>query len=126
MGKFVDLNSGLGESFGPYQIGKDHLVMKYITSANIAAGYHAGDHTVLRRSVQLAISNNVGIGAHPGFQDMQEFGRRERLVDPEEIYNMVVYQSGAVEAFAKLHKRALNHVKHHGALYNIAAQDKGR
>lgn len=126
MGNFVDLNSDLGESFGPYQIGKDHLVMKYITSANIAAGYHAGDHNVLRRSVQMAIANNVGIGAHPGFQDIQGFGRRELLVDPEEIYNMVVYQIGAVEAFAKLHKQELNHVKPHGALYNIAARDKER
>lgn len=85
--------------------------MKYITSANIAAGYHAGDHNVLRRSVKMAIDNNVGIGAHPGFQDIQGFGRRELMIDPEEIYNMVIYQIGAVEAFAKLHKKELNHVK---------------
>ena len=120
----VDLNSDLGESFGTYRIGQDELVMQYITSANIAAGYHAGDHNVIRNSVQLAVENNVGIGAHPGYQDLQGFGRRPIQVDPEEIYNMVVYQVGAVQTFARLYKQELNHVKPHGALYNMAARDK--
>lgn len=122
----VDLNSDLGESFGTYRIGQDELVMQYITSANIAAGYHAGDHNVLRESVERAALNNVGIGAHPGFQDLQGFGRRSLLLAPEEIYNIVVYQIGAVQAFAKLFDKELNHVKPHGALYNIAARDKDR
>ncbi|MFD1609375.1 LamB/YcsF family protein [Oceanobacillus luteolus] len=120
----VDLNSDLGESFGAYIIGQDELVMKHISSANIAAGYHAGDHNVLSRSVKMALENHVGIGAHPGFPDLQGFGRRNLFLNPEEIYNMVVYQIGAVKAFVKVHKTVLNHVKPHGALYNIAARDK--
>ncbi|WP_405097413.1 LamB/YcsF family protein [Oceanobacillus sp. FSL H7-0719] len=123
---FVDLNSDLGESFGAYQIGQDELVMQYITSANIAAGYHAGDHNVLRKSVQRAVENNVGIGVHPGFQDLQGFGRRLLSLNPEEIYNLVVYQIGAVQGFATLFGKELNHVKPHGALYNMAAKDKER
>lgn len=119
----VDLNSDLGESFGAYKIGQDEEVMKYITSANIAAGFHAGDPNVLSQSVKMAKENNVGIGAHPGFQDLQGFGRRNLYLNPEEIYNMVVYQIGAVDAFAKVHNQTLNHVKPHGALYNIAARD---
>ncbi|RLL42825.1 LamB/YcsF family protein [Oceanobacillus piezotolerans] len=123
---YVDLNSDLGESFGAYHIGQDELLMQYITSANIAAGYHAGDHNVLHHSVKMAITNTVNIGAHPGFPDLQGFGRRFLQVDPKEIYNMIVYQVGAVQAFAKLYNHELNHVKPHGALYNIAAQDSER
>lgn len=122
----VDLNSDLGESFGAYQIGQDDLVMQYITSANIAAGYHAGDHNVIRNAVKKAIENNVAIGVHPGFPDIQGFGRRLLQVEPEEIYNMVVYQIGAVQSFAKLYDQELNHVKPHGALYNLAAKDSER
>lgn len=124
--KYVDLNSDLGESYGAFKMGQDDLVMKYITSANIAAGYHAGDHNVVKRSIQLAIDNNVGIGAHPGYQDLQGFGRRPMVLDPEEIYNLVVYQVGAVDAFARIHNDSLNHVKPHGALYNMAAKDAER
>lgn len=124
--KYVDINSDLGESFGAFTIGQDELVMKYITSANIAAGYHAGDHNVINQAVQMAIANNVGIGAHPGYQDLQGFGRRPMQLDPEEIYNLVVYQIGAVETFAQLHNEPLNHVKPHGALYNMAAKDTER
>ena len=122
----VDLNSDLGESYGAYRIGQDDLVMQHITSANIAAGYHAGDHNVIRHAVQKAAENNVAIGAHPGFQDMQGFGRRLLQVDPEEIYNMIVYQVGAVQGFATLTKQNLNHVKPHGALYNLVAKDSER
>lgn len=122
----VDLNSDLGESFGAYHVGQDDLVMKYITSANIAAGYHAGDHNVIRKSVQKAAESKVGIGVHPGFQDMQGFGRRILHVDPEEIYNMIVYQIGAVQSFAALYNQKVNHVKPHGALYNLAALDNER
>lgn len=122
----VDLNSDLGESFGAYQIGQDESVMKYITSANIAAGYHAGDHNVIRNAVKKAAESNVGIGVHPGFQDMQGFGRRLLHVEPEEIYNMIVYQIGAVQSFAALYQQKINHVKPHGALYNLAAKDSER
>ena len=119
----VDLNSDLGESFGAYQIGQDEFVMKYITSANIAAGYHAGDHNVIRHAVKQAAENNVGIGVHPGFLDLQGFGRRILHVEPEEIYNLIVYQIGAVQSFTRLYNQKLNHVKPHGALYNLAAKD---
>lgn len=119
----VDINSDLGESFGAYQIGQDDAVMKYITSANIAAGFHAGDHNVIARAVKMAAENNIGIGVHPGFQDLQGFGRRLLHVDPKEIYNLIVYQIGAVQSFAKLFDQELSHVKPHGALYNLAAKD---
>lgn len=119
----VDLNSDLGESFGAYTIGQDDAMLKHITSANIACGYHAGDHNVIRRTVQIAVANDVGLGAHPGFPDLVGFGRRHMQVDPQEVYNLVVYQVGAIQAFAQLHHRELNHVKPHGALFNIAARD---
>jgi UPF0271 protein len=122
----VDINSDLGESYGAFIVGQDELMMKYITSANIAAGYHAGDHNVVKEAVQLAVDHKVAIGAHPGYQDLQGFGRRPMELDPEEIYNLVVYQVGAVETFAKIHDQRLQHVKPHGALYNKAALDEER
>lgn len=120
----VDLNCDLGESFGAYTIGQDTAMLKHITSANIACGYHAGDHNVIRRTVQIAVANDVGLGAHPGFPDLIGFGRRHMQVDPQEVYNLIVYQVGAIQAFAQLHQRELNHVKPHGALFNIAARDE--
>lgn len=126
MRRYVDLNSDLGESYGAFKVGQDDLVMKYITSANIAAGYHAGDHNIVKQSIRLAIDNHVGIGAHPGYQDLQGFGRRPMQLDPEEIYNLTVYQVGAVETFTRIHGKQLNHVKPHGALYNTAATDPER
>ncbi|WP_249870409.1 LamB/YcsF family protein [Oceanobacillus saliphilus] len=123
MANHVDLNSDLGESFGAYTIGQDELVMNYISSANIACGYHAGDHNVIQRTIKQAIKKNVGLGAHPGLQDLIGFGRRPMKIDPEEVYNLVVYQVGAIETFAKINGSKLNHVKPHGALYNLAAKD---
>ncbi|RDW20002.1 lactam utilization protein LamB [Oceanobacillus arenosus] len=120
----VDLNSDLGESFGAYKMGQDDLVMEFITSANIACGYHAGDHNTIRHTIRKATENNVGLGAHPGFQDLSGFGRRKMQVDSEEIYNLVAYQIGAVQAFATINHNKLHHVKPHGALYNMASKDK--
>lgn len=120
----VDLNSDLGESFGAYKIGQDDLVMDYITSANIACGFHAGDHNVIQRTVRNAGEKNVGIGAHPGFQDLMGFGRRAMNVDPQEIYNLTVYQVGAVQTFARINGYTLNHVKPHGAMYNLGAGNR--
>lgn len=125
MGNYhVDLNSDLGESYGPYKIGQDDLVMKYITSANIACGYHAGDHNVIHQSIKMAKENQVGLGAHPGFQDLHGFGRRPIHVDADELYNLIVYQIGAVKTFATLNNCPLHHVKPHGALYNMASRNK--
>lgn len=120
----VDLNCDLGESFGTYKIGQDEEIMKYITSANIACGYHAGDHNVIHQTVKNAIQNKVGLGAHPGFQDLTGFGRRVMQVDSDDLYNSIIYQVGAVQTFAQLNKSKLNHVKPHGALFNMASKDK--
>lgn len=117
----VDLNSDLGESFGAYKIGNDQEVLKYISSANIACGYHAGDHNVMAETVKLAKKYNVQMGAHPGFPDLAGFGRRNMLLSPQEIYNLVVYQIGALAAVCKANGTFLSHVKPHGALYNMAA-----
>lgn len=125
MGKHhVDLNCDLGESYGPYKIGQDSKVMKYITSANIACGYHAGDHNVIQETIEKAVENSVGLGAHPGFMDLHGFGRREIKLNAEELYNLIVYQIGAVQAFAKINNSKLNHVKPHGALYNMASRNQ--
>ncbi|MDA8354264.1 MAG: LamB/YcsF family protein [Firmicutes bacterium] len=119
----VDLNSDLGESFGSYVIGQDEAVLERITSANIACGFHAGDHNVLRRTVKMAAENGIGLGAHPGLPDRLGFGRRYIQVDPDDVYNMTVYQLGAVKTFAALEGKELQHVKPHGAMYNMAAKD---
>jgi UPF0271 protein len=121
----VDLNSDLGESFGTYKIGQDDLIMDYISSANIACGYHAGDHNVIAHTVKAASNKNIGIGAHPGLQDLIGFGRRPMEIDPEEAYNLILYQIGAIQTFALTHQRELSHVKPHGALYNMACKDGG-
>ncbi|GIO24504.1 LamB/YcsF family protein [Oceanobacillus sp. J11TS1] len=124
MSLYVDLNCDLGESFGAYQIGQDDSVMEWITSANIACGYHAGDHNVMRATVEKAVRNQVAIGAHPGFQDLQGFGRRRMQVTPEEVFNLIVYQIGALSGFATLFGTRIAHVKPHGALYSMAAVDR--
>jgi 5-oxoprolinase (ATP-hydrolysing) subunit A len=118
---FVDLNCDMGESFGPYKIGNDERILKYVTSANIACGFHAGDPATMRKTVQLALENNVAIGVHPGFQDLVGFGRRNMAVSPQEAYDIVVYQIGALYGFVKSEGGKLQHVKPHGALYNMAA-----
>ncbi|MFP7492906.1 5-oxoprolinase subunit PxpA [Terribacillus saccharophilus] len=121
--KTIDLNSDLGESFGAYTIGNDKEVLQYISSANIACGFHAGDHNVMMDTVRTATSLDVGIGAHPGFPDLAGFGRREMKLSPSEIYNLVVYQLGAIQAAAKACGTSVQHVKPHGALYNMASKD---
>ncbi|NKE06907.1 5-oxoprolinase subunit PxpA [Mesobacillus selenatarsenatis] len=122
---FVDLNCDLAESYGLFKIGNDKEVLKNITSANIACGYHGGDHNVMMETVKMAKAYGVKIGAHPGFPDLHGFGRREMKVSNEEIYNMTVYQIGALVAIAKACGTKVNHVKPHGALYNMAAKDEG-
>jgi UPF0271 protein len=119
----VDLNCDLGESFGQYRIGADEAMMQYITSANIACGYHAGDPLVMNQTVRLAVEHGVGIGAHPGFPDLVGFGRRAMQLSSEEIENCILYQVGALAAFARAAGVELAHVKPHGALYNMAAKD---
>ncbi len=120
----IDLNSDLGESFGLYTIGNDKEVLKYVSSANIACGMHAGDPFVMHKTVRLALEQGVAVGAHPGFMDLNGFGRRNIIMKPEEIYDLIVYQVGALAAFVKAEGGMLQHVKPHGALYNMAAKDK--
>lgn len=120
----VDLNCDLGESYGLFKIGNDNEVLKHITSANIACGYHAGDHNVMMETVKMAKAYGVKIGAHPGFPDLHGFGRREMKMSAQEIYNLTVYQIGALAAIAKTCETKVVHVKPHGALYNMAAKDK--
>jgi UPF0271 protein len=119
----IDLNSDLGESFGPYSIGHDAEILQQVTSANIACGFHGGDPDVMEKTVSLAVAQGVAIGAHPGLPDLSGFGRRKIEIKPSEAYSMVVYQIGALAAFAHAHGVALQHVKPHGALYNMAAKD---
>lgn len=111
----------MGESFGAYTIGMDDEVIKYITSANIACGFHAGDPLVLDRTVKLAVEHNVAVGAHPGYPDLQGFGRRNMDCTMDEIRNYVIYQIGAIKAFCDVHNIRLQHVKPHGSLYNMSA-----
>jgi len=114
----------MGESFGRYSLGNDAALMPYITSANIACGLHAGDPLVMERTVRLAREHGVSIGAHPGFPDLQGFGRRRMQLTPEEAEAFVLYQIGALAGFAKAAGAELVHVKPHGALYNQAARDR--
>ncbi len=120
----MDLNCDMGESFGRYTLGDDAAVMPYITSANIACGLYAGDPSVMRSTVRLAIRYQVAIGAHPGWPDLQGFGRREMTLTPDEAEGYVLYQIGALAAFARQEGVELKHVKAHGALYNQAARDR--
>lgn len=106
-----------------YQIGDDAELLKHVTSANIACGFHAGDPATMRRTVKLAVDQNVAIGAHPGLPDLIGFGRRAMEITPQQAYDLVVYQVGALQAFATAHNARVQHVKPHGALYNMAAAD---
>jgi UPF0271 protein len=123
MGKKIDLNCDVGESFGAYHLGNDEALMGLITSANIACGAHAGDPLVMDRTARLAARHGVSIGAHPGFPDLVGFGRRAMQLTPDEIENTVLYQVGALAAFARSVGAELAHVKPHGALYNMAGKD---
>jgi len=120
--KAIDLNSDVGESFGNYKLGLDEDVIPLISSANIACGYHAGDPAVMRQTVALARTHGVGLGAHPGLPDLVGFGRRNMDVTLEEIRDFVTYQIGALQAVAALQGARLQHVKPHGALYNMAVK----
>jgi 5-oxoprolinase (ATP-hydrolysing) subunit A len=119
----IDFNSDLGESFGLYSVGSDAEILPHITSANIACGFHAGDAPTMRKTVARAKAMGVAVGAHPGLPDLQGFGRREMKLSPDEAYEFVVYQIGALLGFTSAAGVSLNHVKPHGALYNMAAVD---
>ncbi len=121
--KMIDLNCDMGEAFGNYAMPNDEKLMDYITSANIACGFHAGDPAVMQRTVALALKKGVAIGAHPGLPDLQGFGRREMKISLNEAYQLTLYQIGALSAFVKAAGGKLHHVKAHGALYNMAAKD---
>ncbi|MFZ0134208.1 MAG: 5-oxoprolinase subunit PxpA [Desulfobacterales bacterium] len=123
LARHIDLNSDVGESFGNYKLGLDEELIPLISSANIACGFHAGDPTVLRRTVVLARDHGVAVGAHPGLPDLLGFGRRDMAVSPEEIRDYVTYQIGAIQAFAVAEGVRLQHVKPHGALYNMAVRN---
>jgi 5-oxoprolinase (ATP-hydrolysing) subunit A len=121
----VDLNADVGESYGAYAIGDDEALLASLTSASIAAGFHAGDPRVLRRTIRLASRPGVSVGAHPGFPDLAGFGRREMRLSPDEAEDLVLYQIAAVAGIAKSEGVQMRHVKPHGALYNMAAADAG-
>jgi UPF0271 protein len=124
--KFVDLNADLGESFGAWTMGLDDELLACLSSANIACGWHAGDPAVMERSVRAALAAGVALGAHPGYPDLAGFGRRAMALNAEEIYGAVLYQTGALRAFAEAAGARLSHVKPHGALYNDAAADASK
>ena len=123
MARNIDLNCDLGESFGAYRMGDDAAVLPHITSANVACGFHGGDPAVMRRTVIAAAARGVAIGAHPGFQDLAGFGRRTMQVEPDEVYDLTIYQVGALMGFCRAAGVPLRHVKPHGALYNMACAD---
>ena len=120
----VDLNADMGEGFGVYPLGRDADLLAVVTSANIACGFHAGDPSVMDRTVALAVQAGVSIGAHPGFPDLRGFGRRRVDADPAEVERDVLYQVGALQAFTRAHGSRVVHVKAHGALYNQAAEEE--
>jgi UPF0271 protein len=125
MAKTIDLNCDMGESFGAWTMGQDEALLGLVTSANIACGFHAGDPATMLRTVQLAAAQGVAVGAHPALPDLQGFGRRTMGITPEEARGLTLYQAGALAAFAKAAGTRLHHVKPHGALYNMAAKDRG-
>ena len=120
----IDLNCDVGESFGRYELGDDEGVLAHVTSANVACGLHAGDPSVMRRTVRLAARLGVAVGAHPGFPDLVGFGRRELHATPAEVEDLVLYQVSALAGIAAAEGGSLRHVKPHGALYNMAARDR--
>lgn len=120
----MDINCDMGESFGAYTMGEDEKIMGFVTSVNIACGYHAGDPAVMARTVRLAARYGVAVGAHPGYPDLLGFGRRKMETFPGEIKNYIIYQVGALCGFLRELRLRLQHVKPHGALYNLAAKDQ--
>ncbi len=119
----IDMNCDLAESYGVYRIGMDEEILPYITSANLACGFHASDPVVMSKSVEACKRNSVAVGAHPGFPDLQGFGRRNMIIPPKEVKAMVMYQIGALDAFCRANGITMQHVKPHGALYNMAGKD---
>ena len=120
----IDLNADMGEGFGVYPLGRDAELLAFVTSANVACGFHAGDPAVMDRTVGLAVAARVAVGAHPGFPDLRGFGRRRIDADPADVERDVLYQVGALQAFARAHGTRVAHVKPHGALYNQAAEEE--
>jgi len=123
MGRQFDFNCDMGESFGAYALGLDAEIIQHVTSANIACGFHAGDPRWMRTTVRLAEAHGVGVGAHPGFPDLAGFGRRNLAASPDEVKTDIIYQLGALTAFTSA--RRLQHVKPHGAMYNMAVGGGG-
>lgn len=121
--KSIDINCDLGESFGHYHLGNDKQILKHISSANIACGFHAGDPLVIKNTIEAALSEGVSLGAHPGFPDLNGFGRRVMKLTDDELYSCVLYQVSALKSMAEALGGTLNHVKPHGAMYNMAAID---
>jgi UPF0271 protein len=119
----IDINCDVGEGFGNYIIGNDAEILRHVSSANIACGFHAGDPAIMRKTIRLCMENQVAIGAHPGLPDIAGFGRRVMNVTPSEIYDIVIYQLGALYAFVKAAGGSIQHVKPHGALYHMAEND---
>lgn len=124
MGKQIILNADMGESFGCYRLGNDELLMPYLTSVNLACGFHAGDPVVMRNSVKTAKKNGVSIGAHPGFADRQGFGRRMLQLSEDELYCDLIYQFGALEGFVKKEGLEIMHVCPHGVMDNLVSENK--
>ena len=120
----IDLNGDVGESFGVWTRGNDEALMPYLTSASVACGWHGGDPQIMRRTVKLAKTQGVRVGAHPGFPDLLGFGRRPMQLSPEEVRDYLLYQIGALWAFVRAEGMRLQHVKPHGALYHMAANDR--
>ncbi|AXI54410.1 5-oxoprolinase subunit A (plasmid) [Pseudoseohaeicola sp. NH-UV-7] len=123
MSQSVDLNADMGESFGPWKMGNDAALLDIVSSANIACGFHAGDPDVMAQTMALAVKNGVGIGAHPGFADLQGFGRRKLHLSHAEVAHLVQYQIGAAQAMARAAGGQVRHLKLHGALSNMASVD---
>jgi UPF0271 protein len=121
--KSVDLNCDMGESYGAWTMGNDRAVLAHVSSINVACGMHAGDWNVMHETTQAAFAQGVAVGAHPSLPDLQGFGRRVMNVTPDETYDLVLYQVGALSAFCRALGGRLAHVKAHGALYNMAAKD---
>jgi UPF0271 protein len=124
MAKRLNLNADLGESFGPWKMGSDAAMLRIVNSANVACGYHAGDPPVMLKTVALARDNGVSVGAHPGFPDLQGFGRRRMDIPADELEAMLICQIGALDACARAQGLRVTHVKPHGALSNIACADR--
>ena len=120
----IDLNCDMGESFGAYKLGMDDAVIQFISSANIACAWHAGDPSVMNHTVTIAVEHGVGVGAHPGYPDLLGFGRRNMDCTMEELRNYVIYQIGALQAFCNAHGTKMQHVKPHGALYLTAVENE--